>query len=88
MVTKNDPDIKETSLKSVSLEPPPEPPDSGWAWVVLAGGFFTEALLIGFLASVSVYVYVWMEHFDASAAETSLVVSLCSFVMGVMSEYL
>ena len=67
-------------------DPVPEPPDSGWAWVVLFACFTIMFLVIGFLASVSVYVYVWIDFFGGSAAETSLVISLCSFMLGFLSK--
>ena len=81
--TKTDEKTTKPSVPKVPLEPP----DSGWAWMVLIGGFILQFTVIGFIASVSVYVYVWMEYFEGSAAETSLVVSVCSFMMGFLSEY-
>ncbi|XP_038048082.1 monocarboxylate transporter 5-like [Patiria miniata] len=71
--------------ENAAMDLEPEPPDSGWAWVVLCSVFVGQFLVIGFLASVSVYVYVWIAFFNGSAAETSLVISLCTFMMGVLS---
>ncbi|XP_038048088.1 monocarboxylate transporter 3-like [Patiria miniata] len=62
-----------------------EPPDGGWAWVVLAGTFSSQVLSFGFYGAAAVYVPVWMDFFDSSATDTSLVVSLSSFFMGFWS---
>ena len=66
----------------------PDPPDSGWAWVVLVGSFVLALTRTGLLTSMSVYVYMWMIVFDGGAAETSLVVTVCSFTIGFWSEYM
>ncbi|XP_022089816.1 monocarboxylate transporter 3-like [Acanthaster planci] len=62
-----------------------KPAVSGWAWVVLCGAFVIQFMVVGFLGSMSVYVFVWINYFEGSAAQTSLIVSLCSFLMGALS---
>ena len=65
----------------------PAPPDGGWAWIVLLSVFLEQFIVIGFVGGVAVYVPVWMADLDSSAAETSLVVSLSSFLMGLLGKY-
>ncbi|XP_022089817.1 monocarboxylate transporter 11-like [Acanthaster planci] len=64
---------------------PPEPPDGGWAWLVLVGAFLSQALTYGYYGAVAVYVPVWIDFFDSSATESSLIVSLSSFFIGFLS---
>ncbi|XP_022089978.1 monocarboxylate transporter 12-B-like [Acanthaster planci] len=71
--------------KTMKRADPPEPPDGGWAWVVLAGAFLSQALTYGYYGAVAVYVPVWIDFFDSSATESSLIVSLSSFFMGFLS---
>ncbi|XP_071784543.1 monocarboxylate transporter 12-like [Asterias amurensis] len=59
--------------------------DSGWAWVILFGAFLVNFTAIGSVASLGVFLTVWMEYFDASAASVSLVVALGSLMRGLLS---
>lgn len=61
--------------------------DSGWAWVVLLGAFLVNFTGIGSIASLGVFLNVWMESFDASAASVSLVVALSSLMRGLLSKF-
>ncbi len=60
--------------------------DSGWAWMVLLGAFLVNFTAVGSVASLGVFLTVWMESFDASAASVSLVVALGSLVRGLLSD--
>ncbi|XP_022089975.1 monocarboxylate transporter 12-like [Acanthaster planci] len=78
----NDAPLQTKTLKRAE---PPVAQDGGWAWLVLAGTFLSQALMFGYYGSVAVYVPVWIDFFDSSATESSLIVSLSSFFMGLLS---
>ena len=64
-----------------------EPPtDTGWSWVVLVAAFVVNFTAIGFIATMGIYVNVWMVYFEVSAASTSLAISVGSLLRGILSK--
>ncbi|XP_022108784.1 monocarboxylate transporter 13-like, partial [Acanthaster planci] len=59
--------------------------DSGWAWVVDCGAFIAYFTSIGYVSSLSVYLTIWMDYFEASATTVGLVVSMGILMRGLMS---
>lgn len=65
----------------------PEPRmDSGWSWVVLFGAFIVYFTALGSVSSLSVYLTVWMESFEANAATVGLVISIHSLMRGMFGK--
>ncbi|XP_038069856.1 uncharacterized protein LOC119739095 [Patiria miniata] len=59
--------------------------DSGWAWVVDFGAFLAYFTSIGYTSSLSVYLTIWMDYFDASAVTAGLVISMTTLMAGIMA---
>ncbi|XP_022103445.1 monocarboxylate transporter 13-like, partial [Acanthaster planci] len=59
--------------------------NTGWAWVVLCGAFLVYFNALGFTMSLSVYLPVWMDYFEASSATTGLVISISTLWRGILS---
>ncbi|XP_038069855.1 monocarboxylate transporter 5-like [Patiria miniata] len=59
--------------------------DSGWAWVVECGSFLVCFASLGYSSSLSVYLTIWMDYFDASAVTAGLVISMTTLIRGIMS---
>ncbi|XP_022105331.1 monocarboxylate transporter 14-like [Acanthaster planci] len=71
-----------------SEQPPgPEPPDSGWAWMVLLGTFFVTFSSIGYIVAMSVFFLSWKNEFESTSAETSIVISIGSLTRGIASPF-
>ena len=60
--------------------------DTGWAWAVLAGTFVVYFTAIGSTVSFTVYLPVWMDYYDSNSATTSLVLSICTLMRGLLSK--
>ncbi|XP_033646197.1 monocarboxylate transporter 5-like [Asterias rubens] len=72
----------------LSENPPGQTPseprmDSGWSWLVLVGAFIVYFTALGSVSSLSVYLTVWMESFEASATTVGLVLSIHSLMRGM-----
>ncbi|XP_038069857.1 monocarboxylate transporter 12-like [Patiria miniata] len=75
--------LSEESKQTTQAEGPRT--DAGWAWVVLCGAFVVYFTSIGFVMSLSVYLPVWMDYWEADAATTSLVISITTLSRGILS---
>ena len=75
-----DPEVKTDETK-------PEPPDGGYGWIIVLAVHLIELMGIGFLTSLGIFYIEWQKYFDSTAAQTGLVVSLTSVVMGIISRY-
>ena len=75
----------------LSENPPGQTPseprmDSGWSWLVLVGAFIVYFTALGSVSSLSVYLTVWMESFEASATTVGLVLSIHSLMRGMFGK--
>ncbi|XP_022105367.1 monocarboxylate transporter 14-like [Acanthaster planci] len=61
------PSSRARSVSALKSEQPlgPEPPDSGWAWMVLLGTFFVTFSSIGYLVALSVFFLSWKNEFES-----------------------
>ncbi|XP_078586111.1 monocarboxylate transporter 2-like [Branchiostoma floridae x Branchiostoma japonicum] len=57
-------------------ESPPQPPDGGWGWMVVVGGFIVSGCTAGIVRSLGVFFLTFSQQFDASSAETAWITSI------------
>ncbi|XP_078586112.1 monocarboxylate transporter 13-like [Branchiostoma floridae x Branchiostoma japonicum] len=59
-------------------ESPPQtqPPDGGWGWMVVVGGFIVTGCVGGIFRSLGVFFLTFSQQFDASSAETAWITSI------------
>ncbi|KAI8499205.1 hypothetical protein Bbelb_229690 [Branchiostoma belcheri] len=58
----------------------PQPPDGGWGWMVVLGGFIVGGCTIGTYRSLGVFFLTFSQQFHASSAETAWITSILIFV--------
>lgn len=76
-----DPEVKTDDTK------PEPPPDGGYGWIIVLVVHLVQLMGIGFLTSLGIFYIEWQKYFNSTAAQTGLVVSLTSVVMGIISRY-
>ncbi|XP_039259797.2 monocarboxylate transporter 2-like [Styela clava] len=58
-------------------------PDGGWAWVVLVSAFFLQWMGIAWIRSLGLFYNDFMESYDATNSQTSLITSMAAAMMGL-----
>ncbi|XP_078586113.1 monocarboxylate transporter 13-like [Branchiostoma floridae x Branchiostoma japonicum] len=68
-------------------ESPPQtqPPDGGWGWMVVVGGFIVTGCTAGIFRSLGVFFLTFSQQFDGSSAETAWITSILMSVMFFLS---
>ena len=64
-------------------------PTSGegiWGYLIVAGVFLMYFLLLGYFQIQTFFYVEWQREFDTSAAETSVLVSMNTFMFGLASK--
>ncbi|XP_078587232.1 monocarboxylate transporter 13-like [Branchiostoma floridae x Branchiostoma japonicum] len=63
----------------------PLPPDGGWGWMVVVGGFIVSGCTAGIFRSLGVFFLTFSRQFHASSAETAWITSILMSVMFFLS---
>ncbi|XP_078588070.1 monocarboxylate transporter 2-like [Branchiostoma floridae x Branchiostoma japonicum] len=74
-------------MSKSSLESLHAPPDGGWGWMVVVGGFIVNGCAAGTFRSLGVLFLAFRQQFDASSAETAWVTSIMMCVMYLLAPF-
>ncbi|XP_066272169.1 monocarboxylate transporter 13-like [Branchiostoma lanceolatum] len=72
-------------MTNSSPQSPPQPPDGGWGWMVVVGGFIVSGCTAGIFRSLGVFFLPFSRQFQASSSETAWVTSILMSVMFFLS---
>ncbi|CAH1257350.1 SLC16A12 [Branchiostoma lanceolatum] len=64
-----------------------DPPDGGWGWMVVVGGFIVNGCAAGTFRSLGVLFLAFRQQFGASSAETAWVTSIMMCVMFLLAPF-
>lgn len=69
-------DMTTVEPKDARKDPPPEGPDGGWGWVLVAALFVSNSLVFGLMRSSGIFFVEFVQYFDESAQAISWISSI------------